>query len=145
MRPTSCAWVLSSMVAVQRCRTPKPARKDRSDCHSASLLALTNKGSVHVWCQRGAVGDKFDRKGLPAKHEKSPGQAVSEGCLYFGTEDDPCWSLHAWAEPGGQEADSESNVNSTIPAKGAQEADSKITIRPKRNAKAKLGGQEADS
>ena len=69
MRPTSCALVLSSMVAVQRCRKPKPARKDRNACHSASLLAPTNKGSVHVWCQRGAVGDNFDRKGLPAKYK----------------------------------------------------------------------------
>ena len=63
MRPTSCALVLSSMVAVQRCRKPKPARKDRNACHSGSLLAPTDKGSVHVWCQRGAVGDNLIEKG----------------------------------------------------------------------------------
>ena len=57
------------MVAVQCCRKPTPVRKDRNACHSAWLLALTDKGSVHVWCQRGAVGDNFDRKGLPAKYK----------------------------------------------------------------------------
>ena len=34
-------------------------------------------------------------------------------------------------EPGGQEMDSKSIVNSTVPGRGGQEVDSKIAIRPK--------------
>ena len=85
-----------SMVAVQRCRKPRPVRKDRNACHSASLLAATKKGSVQVWCQRGAVRDNFDRKGFPAKYKelwKTPGQAVSKCCFYFGSDYDPCGAI----------------------------------------------------